>query len=188
MSIAVVVATVDRPTLQLTLASLDAQTVKADQTIVIHDTLRFGAPWARNYGAAQCVTDWIVFSDDDVVWEPHAFEDLQSVLKDEDFAYGSYAKGDKMYCVHDFDAVHLRKRNYISTMSMVRRSAFPGFDQNVSRLQDWDLWLTMVEQGSIGVFCHSLIFRTAENDGISSGDDDDWRRAEHRIKAKHGLL
>ena len=42
--------------------------------------------------------------------------------------------------------------NYIHTSSLVRRSAFPGFDEDIKRFQDWDVWLTMAEQGKKGIY------------------------------------
>lgn len=185
MSIGVVIATIGRGSLKTTMRTIREQTLQPDRVVTVNDPTRRGAPWARNRGVAMCPTDWIVFSDDDIMWEPRAFEYLRNAIDDEDFSYGSYGKGEGLYCIRPFSVKALRKNNYISTMSMVRRSAFPGFDESLTRLQDWDLWLTMVERGSVGVHCGELIFRTVENGGISSGDD--WTLAARAVRRKHGL-
>lgn len=189
MSIGVVVATTDRPTLKKTIASIELQTVQADEIIVVHDDEKRGAPWARNYGARQLDTDWYVFSDDDIFWEPRAFEYMCNAIEPRyDIVYGSYGKGDRLHCVRRFDPEYLQKQNYISTMSMVRAIAFLEFDEKLKRLQDWDLWLSMVRCGSVGVHCGHMIFRTPQdNGGISSNGARDWKEAERIVKRKHGL-
>ena len=42
----------------------------------------------------------------------------------------------------------------------MRRSIFPGWDETVKSLQDWDLWLTVTEKGSKGSFFPGYAFST----------------------------
>jgi len=47
---------------------------------------------------------------------------------------------------------------YITTTSLIRAKDFPGFDESLKKFQDWDLWLTMLEQGKIGVWIPEVLF------------------------------
>jgi hypothetical protein len=75
------------------------------------------------------------------------------------FVYSSFYFGWKLFPCFAFDAERLKKMNYIHTSSLMRRAAFPGFDESLKRLQDWDLWLTMGERGQSGVWINKPLFR-----------------------------
>lgn len=87
-----------------------------------------------------------------------------------------------------FDREELKKHNYISTMSLIRAEDFSGFDEKIKRLQDWDLWLTMIEQGKTGVYCGKRIFSTKKGTEhkITAGYED-YKKAYDIIKRKHNL-
>jgi hypothetical protein len=91
-------------------------------------------------------------------------------------------------CNVEFDAQRLRRHNFISTMSLVRRADHPGFDESLVRAQDWDLWLTMLEQGKVGVYCGRRIFRSAVRPGITYGGGTSWAKAVQIVKAKHRVI
>jgi hypothetical protein len=80
----------------------------------------------------------------------------------------------KVRCDSPWSARRLRdfkRGNIVSTMSLVRKRDFPGFDESIRRLQDWDVWLTMLSQGKKGVHCGSVIFETiTKQGGITFGD------------------
>lgn len=95
--------------------------------------------------------------------------------------------GGKTQCNKEFDAERLLQTNYISTMSLIRRVAFPGFDERIQRLQDWDLWLTMLGQGKTGVYCGATVFSTKERDGITRNGSMGWDEANKIIKQKHNI-
>jgi hypothetical protein len=80
----------------------------------------------------------------------------------------------------------LRRENYISTMSLIRRTAFPGWDESVLRLQDYDLWLTMSMRGYRGAYVPRVLFAALYVDkGITRTDGyADALRVVHR---KHGI-
>ena len=53
----------------------------------------------------------------------------------------------------------------------MRRAYFPGFDEDLKRFQDWDLWLTMLANNNVGIFVPEILFRASVTRiGISS-----WR-------------
>ena len=61
------------------------------------------------------------------------------------------------------------------------------FDEEIERLQDWDLWLTMLDEGKSGVYCGEIIFDTERKNGISQNGKIDLETAINIIKAKHLL-
>lgn len=152
----------------------------------------------RNEGYTKASGELLLFSDDDIFWEPYAFEIMADMLEREPeaaFSYGwfefSNAPETGKIARVPFDAKQLRKKNYISTMSMVRREDFPGFDESLKRHQDWDLWLTIVGKGKKGAYCgddHRL-FTTESKQGISSGHAGIGIAESASIVAeKHGIL
>ncbi len=174
----------------ITLSSLAGQTFRDFEAIVSWDQ-KANANWARNRGAELAESPLILFSDDDIKWEPDALAVLIHALEGApaaSFAYGGYENGERIQCDQPFCRERLLRANYISTMSLVQREHFPGFDETVERLQDWDLWLTMIDQGRVGVYCGSLIFRTDKGNGITyGGSGPTWAEACAIVKGKHGL-
>jgi len=85
----------------------------------------------------------------------------------------------------EFNAEALKRGNYISTMSLVRRDVFPMFDEKLLRLQDWDLWLRIVKEGNIGKLIKNLTFFAYYLDrGITSNDNSEID-AINAIRNKH---
>lgn len=120
-----------------------------------------GANWARNFGAHRAKGDYLFFCDADIILENNAFEKLREALdrdKDASFAYSGFRLGWKKFISRPFNAEALRKQNYISTMSLIRREDFQGFDERLEKFQDWDLWLTMLEGERYGVFVPEILF------------------------------
>lgn len=187
--ITVVIPCRDRGRAEVTLATLAQQTLKPARILPVWDEGR-GANWARNLGAAQAETPLILFSDDDIAWRPAALEILAGGLAqapDTAYSYGAYMMGGKVYCDQPFDPWLLSRTNYISTMSLIRRALFPGFDESIRRLQDWDLWLTMLSRGHVGTYVGQILFETARRPGITFGGAVTWYEADLAIKQKHGL-
>lgn len=142
------------------------QTVEAlasyrDQITYAHQKNQ-GAPVARNKGFQLSTGEFVIFWDADVVAEPTMLEKLKTSLeenKNTSWAYSSFWWGKRMFRGRPFNAQALRAQNYIHTTSLIRREAFPGFDETLARFQDWDLWLTMSEQGHRGVFVDEPLYR-----------------------------
>lgn len=130
----------------------------------------FGANWARNYGAHLAQGDYLFFCDADIVLRRHALEAMKETLeknKNASYAYSSFQLGWKIMPSRPFDAGILKKFNYISTMSLIRRADFTGFDESLKRFQDWDLWLAMLEQGKTGVLVPEVLFYAKPGRGMS---------------------
>ena len=87
----------------------------------------------------------------------------------------------------EFDAKRLKFFNYISTMSLMKREWFPRFDEKLKRLQDYDLWLSIVEKGGIGKLVHDTTFYAFYLDeGITSNSNSEID-AITAIRDKHQL-
>jgi len=165
--------------------------------IVARDASLRGANWARNEGAKRARAPFLLFSDDDIEWLPGAIAVLAAALEhrpDAAYSFGSYELYDPrgvrpslIQCARPFCPARLRRGSCISTMSLIRAWAFPGFDERIERLQDWDLFLTMLARGHQGVQCGSLIFRTAMKDGITQNGAVDWEDARRHVVRKHNL-
>ncbi len=129
-----------------------------------------GASAARNRGMRTAEGDALFFCDADVVLLPHALEWLSSALENNSaalFAYGDYALGKRIMRGQKFNPTVLRDHNYISTMSLVRRSAGVFFDEKLKRFQDWDMWLTIAAGGGTGVYVPELLFHAQPNGTMS---------------------
>ncbi len=130
----------------------------------------FGADWARNYGAHLAQGEFLFFCDADIILKKDALQKLFTALqenKNASFAYSSFQLGWKKMPSRPFDAAVLKKYNYISTMSLIRRKDFAGFDEKLKKFQDWDMWLTMLEQGKRGVFVPQFLFYAEPGKGMS---------------------
>lgn len=168
-----------------------------------------GGNAARNRGFDASSGEYLLFCDADIVMAPDFVEKLLEALDAHpkaSYAYSSFKFGFKTFKLWPFDADKLRQMNYIHTTSLIRREHFPRFDESIRRLQDWDLWLTMLDQGHVGVWVPEVLFRAIPHQGgISTWVPGifyriPWKRlglrvrtvekfqeAERIVRTKHGI-
>lgn len=164
-----------------------------------------GAPAARNNGFKRSRGDLILFCDADAILLPEALAVMSAALTlnpGASYAYSSFNWGKKLFKLDEFNPEKLKKMPYIHSMSLIRRSDFPsqGWDITIKKFQDWDLWLTMLEQGKIGVWIPRVLFKVIPGGTISSWLPSfsyrflpflpavrKYKQAMAVIKAKHGL-
>lgn len=168
-----------------------------------------GANAARNRGAQEAKGKYLFFCDADLVLRPDALGKMLEALNshpEASYAYCAFRFGWHVFRLWPFDPERLRRMNYIHTSSLIRREHFPGFDETIRRLQDWDLWLTMLEQGHIGTFIPEVLFKAIPHQGgistwvpgifyripwrklgIRFSAVEKYQKAERIIKAKHNL-
>lgn len=133
-----------------------------------------GGPAARNRGFHASTGELVMFCDADAVLRSDALAKMAAALDvhpEAAYAYASFMFGWKKFPLGPFDPVRLKKHNYIHTGSLIRREKFPGFDETLKRFQDWDLWLTMLERGAIGVWVPEVLVRvqvSSKRGGISN--------------------
>lgn len=168
--------------------------------IIINDDVG-RAPKKRNDGFKKSTQPFIFFCDDDIMLPANYIQSLYNALiknPDIGFAYTGYhgiVLHPETHPVHgnfqipgvQFSSEALKRANYISTMTLVRRELFPGFDENLKRLQDWDVWLTVIKNGSKGVLVPNLTFYAYYLDsGITSNMNSEFD-AINAIRQKHNL-
>lgn len=145
-----------------------------------------GACKARNAGAKYATGDFLSFWDADCFAEPEMSAMWEMTLKDNldcDFCYSGYAWSDaklKGFESEPFDPYVLEHYNYIASMFPLAKDKFPGWDESLTGLQDWDYWRRVVRAGSKGAFIPGFGFTTdlPDKDSISGGSD------ENELKAK----
>ena len=124
-----------------------------------------GAPVARNTAFAQSTGEVVIFLDADADLRSDALERLQAALladTDAAFAYSAFRFGKKLFRSQAYSVEALKRGNFLHTSALIRRSAFPGFDPDLKKFQDWDLWLQLAEQGKYGVYVPELLMAFAE--------------------------
>jgi len=132
-----------------------------------------GAPAARNHGAREAKGEYFFFCDADAVLKPEAFEVLLTTLVNNpsaSFAYPSFIWGKKLFKGRPYNVEELKRAPYIHTMALIKKTDFPagGWDESLKKFQDWDLWLTMMENNKVGILVDQILFTVAPGGTISS--------------------
>ncbi len=139
-----------------------------------------GAPAARNRGWRESKGDYVIFYDADIIAQPIMLQKMHDALTHNptvSYSYSQFRFGWKKIKAQEFDADDLRQNNYVNTVSLIRRSALVEvfgsnnpWDENLKRFQDWDLFLTLLENNKTGVFVPEVLYgvRVSGRIGISS--------------------
>lgn len=131
---------------------------------------RHGAPWTRNKGFELSTGDIISYLDADSLLVPGglrtwmmAFEDNPDVA----FVYGGYRLNVptlECYLSEDYDEYLLTTANYISGHSPLKREFNVGWREELKSLQDWDMWLRIInEKGGKGKYIRDITVITEAN-------------------------
>ncbi len=146
--------------------------IKALNPIVISQP-NLGAPTARNRGFKEANGEYVIFVDADTICHPQMIETMKIGLEQNpqaSYVYCQFRFGWKKMKSHFFDKDLLKQNNYIDVTSLVRAKDFVLFDESLKRFQDWDLWLTMMEQNKIGYLIPKVLYKkiVGNRQGISS--------------------
>ena len=209
--ISIVIPTRPHESCGLTMETLMAQTLQDFEVHVIVDHEGRGQSWARNRGAEVARGHTLLFSDNDLLWEPQALERLHVGLLDTmaavrpgerftAYAYGAYQFFTRLGCSMERGAIlcnrpwdwqALKACNFISTMALIDREVWCrehlAFDEGLRRLEDWDLFLTMGERGYCGAFIPGILFHTEFKPGVSHQNPLTHEAAEAIVRTKHGI-
>ena len=168
--------------------------------IIVNDNVG-GAPKKRNDGFDKSTQPFVFFCDDDILLPKDYLEKLFRLLEknpSKAYSYTGYhgivlhpeshpMRGNFQIPSVPFSGQRLKQGNFISTMSLIRREKFPRFDESLKRLQDWDLWLTMLKNGDEGVLeITSKYFAYYLDEGITSNSNNETD-AILRVLQKHNL-
>ena len=168
---------------------------------IIINTYKGTAPRKRNIGFNKSTQPYIFFCDDDILLPNDYLLKLYNTLIKSinvGYVYTGYKgivlhpeshpmKGNFEIKSNEFNIDLLKRGNYISTMSLMKREVFPRFDENLRRFQDWDLYLTMLSNGVEGKFVKDLQFMAYYIDSGITTNDNDIVDAFRIIKHKHNL-
>ena len=173
--------------------------------IIINDD--FGsAPKKRNAGFRKATQPYIFFCDDDIILPANYLQRLYNTLKNNEsrtdvkigYAYTGYhgivlhpeshpMRGNFQIPSKPFNGNELRKMNFISTMTLIKKEYFPMFDEKLKRFQDWDIFLTMYQNGIQGVFINDLRFFAYYLDEGITTNNNNQQEAYNILARKHGL-
>jgi len=122
-----------------------------------------GAPFARNFGFKHSKGEYLFFCDADAVLKINMLEILLKTLEknpEASYTYSNFMWGKKLFKIGEFNEERLKSGPMIHTMSLIRREAFPknSWDESIKKLQDWDLYLTMLENNKRGVWVDEILF------------------------------
>lgn len=160
------------------------------RAMIIHQP-HSGAAAARNKGAKVASAAFLFFCDADLELDPRILEQMMNVARkrpDVSFVYCAFRWGNKIFGMRPYQPPWLVRNNYISTMSLIRRDDFPGFDPSLGRFQDWDLWLTMMERGKRGMGIPDVLFSVQNGPrGLSRRGGLSRLLATWRVRRKHHL-
>ena len=133
--------------------------------VYMENLTRRGANVSRNKGARIATGKYIVFCDADKKYAPPFLSKLLFALKDTPMDVGyvycdfyEYGERTRFHTSGVFNATRLKQNNFIDMSALIRRDAFLGFDEELGRLQDWDLWLRMLANGYRGIYLDEVLF------------------------------
>lgn len=133
-----------------------------------HDSL------PKNLGISRATGEYVCFLDDDDTYRKDALKVLTRYAEESkaEVVYADYLIDGKPGWSIDFSGARLAQHNYISMIvTLVKREALlkvGGFDQDVPKFKDWNLWLRLHKSGA--AFLHiPIIIAEAVNSvgGIS---------------------
>lgn len=151
--------------------SLENKIKQKFSNCIIINQVNQGSNPARNRGFRESRGEYLLFCDADIVLEKTMLEKMFITLKNNPqagYVYSSFYWGKKIFRLWKFDAEKLKTMPYIHTTSLIKRNCFPGFDEKIKRLQDWDLFLTILKNGFPGFWINEILFKVDTGGTISN--------------------
>jgi len=155
-----------------------------------------GSNHARNLGYKLSRGEFVLFCDADLVMNKSMIGAMKLALNTDKRVSFAYCKFNWINTENNFTKVvgggdwninKLYQHNYISMMSLLRRSDFVPFDLKLKRYQDYDLWLTLARSGKRGTFVNAILFNAyMRPEGITKTESEN--EALHYIRKKHNIV
>jgi glycosyltransferase involved in cell wall biosynthesis len=161
-----------------------------------HETRR-GSSAARNTALATARGDVVAYLDSDNAWQPDFLQIMAGRLAEGDDVAAAYCglrtRGDdgaEPREVFDrFDRDQLLTRNYIDINSFVHRrrlyEQLGGFDEELTRLVDWDLLLRYTRNYPAAAVPHCLVDYYAGEEGGRISHTEDFDSSADRIRRRY---
>lgn len=143
----------------------------AGERVIVFHQPNSGLPAARNHGARQARTEYLVFLDADDYVRPGFVSALHAAIgTDTDPARVSHAYcqeelielGTGIWKVPEWDPLLLMITNLHPVTALLKRSCFEevgGFDETMTAgYEDWELWLRLAERGYRGARVREPLF------------------------------
>jgi glycosyltransferase involved in cell wall biosynthesis len=153
----------------------------------------------RNFGLKKVNSKYVLFLDADDYLKEECIEKMEKEMeKDNDLALvysdrinfeqkGSQKENFTKIVSRDFDFEKLKRTNYISLTSLIRRSSFRGFDENIERFQDWEAWINMLKDGLEAKRIPEALFYVRFH-GVNKTKTVRGTRERLRILIKHNFI
>lgn len=123
---------------------------------VIKNEAPMGASFSRNLGASYVNTDWICFLDDDDCFTREYIRAILSLIREspEVEAWVADTVGGSQRMTGLVPADDVMARNKVGGCSglVIKKSLFDrvgGFDADLRSMQDWDLWIRLLENDAL---------------------------------------
>ena len=169
-----------------TLKSIQRQTWTRYETIITQGP--GNACVNRNKGYDASIGDYLLFLDADIELDREYLETMLTALAEAPkaaYAYCRYERKGELTGYEGggpWDPFKLMKANYISTMSLIRRRTYMGWNESLDRLQDWEMWLRMFKRGGYwGTFVDEVLFTAYYKPGDISTDQSNWNASVKRV-------
>jgi glycosyltransferase involved in cell wall biosynthesis len=169
------------------------------EIIVIADS-SLNAQQKRNTGARAASQPFLFFCDDDAVLRDDAlgkFLDAITLGDKYGFSYSNWSVIVHPGVKYPYNpgvrvpsgniVERLKYESPLCSMCLIRREAFPGWDENLRRHQDRDLFLSIFRSGWSARFVPQVLVDLHQIDSSSITQTEDYELWERYIELKHGL-
>ncbi len=159
-----------------------------DKIIFIDKFENTGTSATRNFASEMTRGDFLCFLDADDIWQPTFLEELFNFLHQNNFdlvyadteMFGVGYRIGESFLDYNPPQGEVSRRTLIEgkciilpSGSLMRKSEFEkagGFDPQVLRTEDFDLWMRMMFQGTRFGFLRKILFKFRIRPGSGSGD------------------
>lgn len=169
------------------MALVVAANVGVSQPKVLLNPANVGACFSRNSGFEYATGEFTFFCDADVVLKKHCLEHHVQTLHshpDCTWSYSNFMVGKEKRSFWEFNSKKMKQLNCSSTMSMIRTDAHPHFNEQIKRLQDWEMFLSLMDKGHKGCWINEDLFFAHDTAGITKNSIS-WEDAVAEVKKFH---